>query len=88
MNDDDQISSEESEVPDELAGLSIITLMYDTCSDEPPMLDLGNCTPWVAYTILRSAIESLQILIPPTDISYRGEVICRNTFEVFDDDDD
>jgi len=88
MNNEDQTPEDQEDIPDELSGLSIITLMYDSCSDEPPMLDLGNCSPWVAYTMLRAAFESLQILIPPTDISYRGEVICRNTFEVFDDDDD
>lgn len=71
-------------------GLHLITLMYDTKGHDVPSLDLGDCPPWIAITILQSAIDTLQMLIPPVDVSYNGRLIATSNLEMLgelDEDD-
>jgi hypothetical protein len=67
--------------------LHVITLVYDVGAESMPSLDLGNCSPWLAITLLQTAIETLQILIPPVDITYKGRVVCQSEFTTLDDED-
>lgn len=78
----------------------IITIALDRSSQDLPELDLGHTSPWAAIALLRSAISTLEMLVPPLDVRYRGDMILRQVhhseeFEIvdtdsldFDDDDD
>jgi hypothetical protein len=69
-------------------GLHLITLMYDTKANDVPSLDLGDCPPWIAITLLQSAIDTLQMLIPPVDVSFNGRVVVSSSMEMLGDLDD
>jgi hypothetical protein len=82
--EDDQYPEDDmiTEMPD----LQIITLVFDNSTGDIPSLDLGNVSPFVAITLLQSAINTLEMLIPPVDVSYKGRVVCSSSFEIIDDD--
>lgn len=69
-------------------GLHLITLMYDTKANDVPSLDLGDCPPWIAITLLQSAIDTLQMLIPPVDVSFNGRVVVSSSMEMLGDIED
>ena len=87
MNEKDLPEEDEEFVPN-LPNLQIITVMFDNTSGEVPSLDLGNTSPWVAVTLLETALETLKMTIPPVDVTYKGQVICSSAFEVIDSEDD
>lgn len=83
---------EEAELPN--LGIHVITI---TVNDDPhiiPEIDYGNISPWVVTSILRAALEAMDILIPPMDIKSNGEVILSHTlsdeieFEEFEEFDE
>ena len=67
-------------------GVHIISIAYND-NDEMPHVDLGDCSPIVAMTLLRAVIETLAIMLPPIEISYKGNTIISNNFDFYDDDD-
>jgi hypothetical protein len=71
---------------DDLPDLQIITIMFDNSIADVPVLDLGDTPPWLALTILQSAVSTLEMLIPPVDVTYRGRVVCSSSLEVVDTD--
>ena len=80
---------DEAELPD--LGIRIITI---TVNDNPqiiPEIDYGDISPWIVTSILRVALESMDILIPPMNIKSNGEVILTHSmgeeveFEEFDE---
>lgn len=66
-------------------GLHLITLMYDTKAQDVPSLDLGDCPPWIAITLLQSAIDTLQMLIPPVDVTLNGKLIATTQIEMLEE---
>lgn len=104
--DEPEETTEEVEAPeaavedhDIFENYDIITIALDRGSHELPELDLGNTSPWAAIALLKSAIHTLEMLVPPLDVRYRGDIILRQMngaeFEIvdtdsieFDDDDD
>ena len=68
-------------------GMHVITITYHDNSNEFPELDLGDCNPWVAVTILRAAIDSVDVMIPPMTVTYKGEPVVSHSI-IFDDDDE
>jgi hypothetical protein len=88
--DEQDLPEPDQESEDILPNLQIVTIMFDNTSDDVPSLDLGNTSPWVAITLLQSAINTLEMLIPPVDVTYKGQIVCSSSFEVLDleDDDD
>lgn len=85
---DEQDLPQEDEFSPDLPNLQIITIMFDSASGEVPSLDLGNTSPWLAITLLETAIETLKMTIPPVDVTYKGHVICSSAFEVIDTEDE
>lgn len=75
----------EAELSDLGTGIHVITITYDNDPEIFPEVHLGDCSPWVATTLLRAAIDSIELLIPPINVSYKGDFIVRNSME--DDDD-
>ena len=65
-------------------GIHVITITYDNDPNVLPEIHLGDCSPWVAATLLRAAQESIEMLIPPINITYRGDTILDNSLD-FDD---
>jgi hypothetical protein len=60
-------------------GIHIITISYNDDSKILPEIDLGDCSPWVAMTLLRAAMETLDLIIPPINVTYKGDVVIDNT---------
>lgn len=54
-------------------GLHIITLTYHDDPEILPEIDLGDCSPWVAVTLLKAAAETIDLVIPPINLSYKGD---------------
>ncbi len=71
MDEFDDPDAAEDELPD----LHVITIMYSQDDDEPPVVDLGLTSPWMAVTLLEQIANYISMtLIPPT-VSYNGNVI-------------
>lgn len=87
---DEDITQSEEDFIAELPDLQAITIVFDNTTGDVPSLDLGSISPWVAITLLEAAIETLRMLIPPVDVTYKGQVVCSSSFEVIDleDEDD
>jgi hypothetical protein len=49
-------------LPDFGTGINVITITYNNNDDSLPHMDLGDCSPWVAITLLKSAMETLEIM--------------------------
>jgi hypothetical protein len=79
---------EESEDEDSLPNIQVVTIVFDNTTDDVPSLDLGDTSPWIAITLLQSAINTLEMLIPPVDVTYKGQVVCSSSFELLDSEDD
>lgn len=84
--DDDELPSLE-EMSDLGTGMHVITITYHNDASELPEIDLGDCNPWVATTILRAALDSVEIMIPPMSVTYKGEAVVSHSI-IFDDEDD
>jgi hypothetical protein len=70
-------------------GLRVITITYDSDPEIFPEVHLGDCSPWVALTILKLAMESIEILLPPINVSYKGDMILQHSnFEDEQDQED
>lgn len=67
-------------------GMHVITITYHDNPQELPEIDLGDCNPWVATTILKAAIDSIDMMIPPMSVTYKGEIIISHAMS-FDDED-
>lgn len=94
MSDPDEIQDAELETNpdadfDELINhdLHIITITYDNTTQTPEM-DLGDCPPWAALALLKSAQEMLQMLIPPVNVTYKGRLVASADIELLEGDDD
>lgn len=83
---------DEAELPN--LGIHVITI---TVNDNPqiiPEIDYGDISPWIVTSILRAALESMDILIPPMNIKSNGEIILTHSmsdeveFEEFDEGED
>lgn len=62
-------------------GMHVISIIY-TDGEEVPDLDLGDCSPWVALTLLQAAMDSIQLLIPAMNVTYRGkQIICSEIIQ-------
>lgn len=85
MDEEEELSGPEAALIEEDT-LEIITIMFDRKSTDVPHLNLGNTTPWVAIPLLKSAIQTLEMLIPPVDVTYKEQLICQNSFEIMDSD--
>lgn len=86
--DEQDLPQPDEDYVSELPNLQIITIVFDNSTGDVPSLDLGNTSPWVAITLLETAIETLKMLIPPVDVTYKGQVVCSSTFEVIDLEDE
>ena len=74
----DESENELTEINDMVdfgTGINVITITYTNNSNELPRLDIGDCSIWTVASILRAAIDTLDILVPPLDISSNGELI-------------
>ena len=67
--------------------MQIMTVVIDE-GDQPHRVDLGDVPPHVAAAVFRSIVESLEELILPPVITYKGDTIFDVAFEFMDDDDD
>ncbi len=92
------MTSEENNEPEDFelyepsdlgTGLHVITITYDSDPNIFPEVHLGDCSPWVALTMLKAAMESLEILLPPINVSYKGDMILHHsTLEDEQEDED
>ena len=55
-------------------GMHVITITYDD-NGEYPIVDLGDCSPWMAIPLFKSISETLEMLLPAPSISYEGKTI-------------
>lgn len=76
------------ELSDLGTGIHVITITYDDDPEIFPEVHLGDCSPWVATTLLRAAIESIELLIPPINVSYKGDFIVKSSIDEDDFGDD
>jgi hypothetical protein len=60
-------------------GIHVITITYENDPDVLPEVHLGDCSPWVAATLLKVAQESIEMLIPPINISYKGDMLLSHS---------
>jgi|688.fasta_scaffold736926_1 hypothetical protein len=60
-------------------GIHVITITYENDPDVLPEVHLGDCSPWVAATLLKAAQESIEMLIPPINISYKGDMLLSHS---------
>lgn len=72
MSDEEEIDLEFQEA--DLNGLNVITIRYDE-SGEPPEVDLGDASPWLAATIFERAIELLTQGFPLPRIFRNGSLL-------------
>jgi hypothetical protein len=70
--------SDEKESEDYGLGMHIITITYHDDQQILPEVNLGDCSPWVAVTLLKAAMETLDLIIPPINISYNGDMIIEH----------
>lgn len=61
-------------------GMHVITITYDD-NGEYPIVDLGDCSPWMAIPMFRSITETLEMLLPAPSISYEGRLLVSPTDE-------
>lgn len=66
--------------------MQIITIVLD--EDQIPRMDLGDCHPAVAYSILTKALEGLEMILPTPTVIYRDEKILEEFTFIDDEDDD
>lgn len=86
---DQDSEKSDSELSDLGTGIHVITITYDKDPEIFPEVHLGDCSPWVAITLLKAAIESIELLIPPINVSYKGDFIVKNSLDDdFRDDSD
>lgn len=55
-------------------GLHAIIITYDESSGLPEV-DIGSLSPYLAITMLHSAIESLEYLIPAPSVVFKGQIV-------------
>jgi hypothetical protein len=82
----DNPENDELEYMQGISDMHIITIVFDEEGYDAPKLDLGDTSPLVAIALLQSAIETLQMLVPPVDVSYKGMLVCHSSFEILDED--
>jgi hypothetical protein len=78
--------SDETEAEDPIPEIHVITLIVNT-DKHAPELDIGDMPPQSAITFLRQAAETLEEILHPPKVTYRGETV----FEVIcahEDDDE
>lgn len=75
------MSSGDNEVED--LGLRVITIVIRD-GNEPPTVDLGDCSPILAYGVLHAVMDSVDILIPHCNIDANGKPM----LSILDSDDD
>lgn len=68
-----------TEMSDLGTGIHVITITYDNDPEVLPEIHLGDCSPWVAATLLKAAQESIEMLIPPINISYKGDLLLSHS---------
>jgi hypothetical protein len=89
MSDDPSEDTLDENDPLDLGtGIHVITITYDDDPEIFPEVHLGDCSPWVATTLLKAAIDSIELLIPPINVSYKGDFIVKNSLDIDDTDDD
>jgi hypothetical protein len=69
-------------------GIHVITISYDDSDPNPPKLNLGGTSAWVAFSILHAAIESLEMLRPPLTVIQDGRTVLSSEYPQYDDDED
>lgn len=73
------------------SGLHVIIITYDEAKGFPEV-ELGDVSPWVAITMVKSVFDALDYIIPGPKITYQGATIFDPHNESFsyirDDDDD
>jgi hypothetical protein len=84
MSEEPSSEDRENEDPsDDLSdlgiGIHVITITYDNDPEIYPEVHLGDCSPWVAITLLKAAMESIELLIPPINVSYKGDTIVMHS---------
>jgi hypothetical protein len=68
--------------------MQIITICIDA-DEVRPKIDLGNIHPFIAYSILCKAVETLQDIMSDPEITYAGDILNPSfVFELCDEDDD
>jgi len=75
----DEQEQEIDELSDFGTGLHVITIVFDSDPSIFPEVHLGDCSPWVALSILKLSMESIEILLPPINVSYKGDIILEHS---------
>lgn len=71
-----------------LTGIHVITISYNDTGPTVPTIDLGDCSPWTAIALLKAAMDSLEIMIPPVNVRYKNEDIVSHDVLEFDDEEE
>ena len=85
----EEFDSNEEDLPDlsDLGtGIHVITITYDNDPEVYPEVHLGDCSPWVAITLLKAAMETIELLIPPINVSYKGDEVVIHSTDIEDDE--
>ena len=72
-------------------GIHVITITYNDDQDVFPEIDLGDCSPWVAVTLLKACMDSIDLVIPPINVTYKGDSLIGHeeySDETFGEDND
>lgn len=77
--------SDEEEVK---SPISVITIVIDENSGNPPKVDLGDMSPLYAHTLLMTVVDTLYDCIPRPKIVWDGCVINEYDLAAWDDEDD
>jgi hypothetical protein len=87
MNEEEEANQIDiGNLPDFGTGINVITITYNNNDDSLPHMDLGDCSPWVAITLLKSAMETLEIMIPPIGVTYKGDVVIAHSIDLDEED--
>jgi len=71
-----------------MSGIHVITISYNEVGPTVPTIDLGDCSPWTALTLLKAAMDSLEIMIPPVNVRFKDEDIVSHDIVEFDEEEE
>jgi hypothetical protein len=83
------ITSEEASLEEELdraekidssdfenaTGIHVMTITYNDGDGDAPVVNLGGTSPWLAYSILSAALDTLSMIRSPLSINHNGHTL-------------
>lgn len=58
-----------------LPDLHCVTIMWSHSDEMPPQVDLGDTSPWLAFSLLQTVLDGLRMTLAPPAINFNGTTI-------------